>query len=52
MEESPTRRAVRALTEAGRTPREIAEALGISTQRVHQQLQHIRKADAVQEKAS
>ena len=50
--ESPTRRRVRDMTLAGLTPREIAAALGISTQAVHKQLKKIRQADDVEEQAS
>lgn len=46
--ESPTRRAVRQLADEGKTARQIAEALGLSTQRIHQHLRAIREADQTQ----
>lgn len=40
---SDTRRKVQELTRKGLTPREIAQLLGISTQRVYQQLKNLEK---------
>jgi DNA invertase Pin-like site-specific DNA recombinase len=44
--ESDTRRKVRQMASAGLSVREMARALGISTQRVHQQLKAIERDDA------
>lgn len=47
--QAPGRERVRPLIEQGRTPREIAAALGISTQRVYQILRDLRLEDQGEE---